>query len=368
MPVRLLFIAVLISSAAIAAAQTRTTLDIYVVDVEGGNAVLYVTPSGESVLIDAGNGGAGAVRDAERIVAAARDAGLTKIDHLIITHYHGDHIGGLGELAARIPIMEVIDHGPNTQPNATVDAFLQGPYRELYTKTKHTVVRPGDKLSVGGLDWRVVMSAGEPIKMPLQGRAAANPSCANYRPPNLEQTENDQSVASVITFGRFRTIHPGDLTEDRLFELMCPNNLLGTVDLMISARHGNLNTGLFVHPLQPRAIIVNNGTRKGGLPETMKVYFSSPGVEDVWQIHFSQLSGQEYTVPGMFIANTYDQPPAALPTAPLLDPPQGQEAPPAPAHNGVAHYFKVSARPDGTFTVTNTRNGFGKTYGPAPSN
>src|SRR3989454_5507818 len=145
---RMFYVLVLILSAAAALAQTRTartTLDIYVVDVEGGNAVLFVTPSGESALIDSGNGGAGAVRDAERILTAAKDAGLTKIDHLITTHYHGDHIGGLAELAARIPIMEFIDHGPNTQPNATTDAFLQGGYPDLYTKTKHTVVKTGDK-------------------------------------------------------------------------------------------------------------------------------------------------------------------------------------------------------------------------------
>src|SRR5262244_2965308 len=111
--------------------QARKTMDIYVVDVEGGNAVLFVTPSGESMLIDSGNGGAGAVRDADRIVAAAKDAGVASIDHLITTHYHGDHIGGLGELAARISLKEFIDHGPNTQPNAATDAFLQGTYREL---------------------------------------------------------------------------------------------------------------------------------------------------------------------------------------------------------------------------------------------
>src|SRR5215510_13725478 len=122
----------LLFCATIATAQTRKTLDIYVVDVEGGNAVLFVTPSGESMLIDSGNGGAGAVRDAERIVAAAKDAGVTAIDHLITTHFHGDHIGGLAELTKRISIKEFIDHGPNTQPNPAVDAFLQGEYRELY--------------------------------------------------------------------------------------------------------------------------------------------------------------------------------------------------------------------------------------------
>src|ERR1700686_5533079 len=129
----ILSLLVVVFSALVAVGQTRTanTLNIYVVDVEGGNAVLFVTPSGESVLIDSGNGGAAAVRDAERILAAAKDAGLMQIDHLITTHYHGDHIGGLAELAARIPIREFIDHGPNAQPNPNVDAFLQGGYREL---------------------------------------------------------------------------------------------------------------------------------------------------------------------------------------------------------------------------------------------
>src|SRR5437867_10247790 len=106
---RVLFPMLLFLCAAVAVAQTRKTLDIYVVDVEGGNAVLFVTPSGESMLVDSGNGGAGAVLDAERIVAAAKDAGVTAIDHLITTHYHGDHIGGLAELAARISIKELID-------------------------------------------------------------------------------------------------------------------------------------------------------------------------------------------------------------------------------------------------------------------
>ena len=366
MRARMFFLSTLILSATLALAQNRTskTLDIYVVDVEGGNAVLFVSPSGESVLIDSGNGGAGAVRDAERIVAAARDAGITQIDHLITTHYHGDHFGGLGELAARMPIMEFIDHGPNIQPNANTDTFLQGPYRELYGKTKHTVAKPGDKIPIRDLDWRVATSAGEVIKTPLQGGARANPACAGYTPADIARTEDDQSVGSFITFGKFRTIHLGDLTLNRQFDLMCPNNRLGTVDLLIAARHGNVNAEFLAHALQPRAVITNNGTRKGGQPDAMKIFYSSPGLEDVWQIHFSQLSGQEYAAPGIFIANLYDQPPAAVPVTPFAAPPQGQQAPPPPEHNGTAYYLKVSAQQDGTFTVTNARNGFSKSYRP----
>ncbi|HYR90024.1 MAG TPA: MBL fold metallo-hydrolase [Terriglobia bacterium] len=348
------------------AAQTRTartTLDIYVVDVEGGNAVLFVTPSGESALIDSGNAGAGAVRDAERIVAAAKDAGLTKIDHLITTHYHGDHIGGLAELATRIPIMEFVDHGPNTQPNATTDAFLQGGYRELYTKTKHTVAKPGDKIPVAGLDWRVATSATQVLQTPLQGKATPNRYCANFTPQaGVNLTEDDQSLGSVITFGKFRTMHLGDLTLNRQFDLMCPNNRIGTVDLLLAARHGNVNAEFLVNAVNPKVIVTNNGTRKGAQPDAMKIFFSAPRVEDVWQIHFSQLGGQEYTVPGMFIANLFDQPLENMPVTPFTPPPQGTQAPPAPEHNGRAYYLKISAQQDGGFTVTNTRNGFSKTY------
>ena len=354
--------------ATLSIAQTRKTLDIYVVDVEGGNAVLFVTPSGESMLVDSGNGGAAAVRDAERIVVAAKDAGVTAVDHLITTHYHGDHIGGLAELAARIPIKEFIDHGPNTQPNPAIDPFLQGGYRELYTKTKHTVAKPGDKIPIAGVDWRIVTSAMQVIKTPLQGKAIPNPYCANFTPQQgVNLTEDDQSLGSFITFGKFRTIHLGDLTLNRQFELMCPMNRLGTVDLLIAARHGNVNAEFLAHALRPRVIVTNNGTRKGAQPDAMKVFFTSPRVEDVWQIHFSQLSGQEYTVPGMFIANSIDQQQQAIPVAPLPPPPQGPQAPPPPEHNGKAYYIKISAQPDGVFTITNMRNGFSKTYGSKPA-
>ncbi len=366
MRARVLLVLALMLYAAMAVAQNRrTTLDIYVVDVEGGTGVLFVTPSGESMLIDSGNTGNGAVRDAERIVAAAKDAGLTKIDHLITTHFHGDHVGGLSELAKRIPIMEFIDHGPNTQPNAATDAFLNGEYRDLYTKTKHTVAKPGDKINVAGLDWRIVSSAAQVIKTPIQGRATANPLCAAYTPATgIQLTEDDQSVGSVIQFGRFRTMLLGDLTLNRQFDLMCPQNRIGTLDLLLAGRHGNVNGEFLVHPLRPRAVVTNNGTRKGGQPEAMKIFHSSPGVEDVWQIHFSQLAGQEYAVPGMFIANLYDQQPEAVAVAPFVAPPQGQEAPPAPQHNGNAFWFKIQAQQDGTFTITNARNGFTKTYRP----
>src|SRR6266446_4254862 len=340
------------------------TLDIYVVDVEGGNATLFVSPSGESVLIDSGNTGAAAVRDAERILAAAKDARLAQIDNLITTHWHGDHYGGMAELASRIPIRNFIDHGPNVQPAAATDEFLQKTYPSLYGKAKHTIAKPGDRIPLAGLDWRIVSAAGEAIKTPLPGGGKANPYCASFKPQDADTTENAQSVGSVITFGKFRVAHLGDLTWNKEFNLMCPTNRIGTVDLWVVSHHGLpiSNSEVLVHAIQPRVAILNNGTRKGGQPEAMKVLFSSPGLEDLWQLHFSLLSGQEYTVPGMFIANTVDDQPAAMPIAATAAPQPGPGAAPAPVHNGAAHWIKVSAQQDGSFSVTNGRNGFSKTY------
>ena len=345
-------------------AQARTTLDIYTVDVEGGNATLFVAPSGQSLLIDTGNFGPEAsVRDAERIMAAAKDAGLTQIDHLITTHWHGDHFGGMAELAKRIPIREFIDHGPNVQPAPAADGFLKDVYPKLYANAKHTVAKVGDKIAVAGLDVTVVTSAGETLKTALPGAGAPNPYCANFK-PGENNAEDPMSVGTYITFGKFRTMHLGDVTKNKEFELMCPVNRIGALDAFLGLHHA-VNTSsseVIIHALHPRVIIVNNGTRKGAQPDVMKVLFSSPGLEDLWQFHFSQLSGQEYTVPGMFIANLLDQPSAAMPVAPITAPTPGPNTPPPPAHNGPAYWIKLSAKPDGSFTVTNARNGFTKTY------
>src|SRR5260370_31706552 len=284
----ILFLLAIVCPASVAGAQSRTAnaFDIYVIGVEGGNAVLFGAASGESVLVDTGNGGDGAVRDAARIMAAVRDAGVQSIDHLIITHYHGDHIGGLSELATHIPIKEFIDHGANTQPGANIDPVLQR-YAELYAKAKHTLAKPGDKIQVSGLDWRIVAARVEVLKTPLAGAGRPNPYCASFKAADVAKTEDDQSVGSFVTFGRFRTIILGDLTLNRQFDLMCPNNRLGSVDLDILARHGNVNSDLLLYPLHPRAAIMNNGTRKRGPPEAMKEFSGPPGLADLWQSDIS---------------------------------------------------------------------------------
>src|SRR6476620_7896522 len=127
----ILLVLVVSISCAFGQSPAAKPLTIYVVDVEGGNATLFVTPAGESVLIDSGNTPPGASRDADRIMAVVRDAGLKQIDHLITTHYHGDHVGGLPELTKRITVREFIDHGANVQPAANIDPILQQ-YAEIY--------------------------------------------------------------------------------------------------------------------------------------------------------------------------------------------------------------------------------------------
>jgi competence protein ComEC len=353
--------------AASGTAQTRrTTLDIYVVDVEGGNATLFVSPSGESLLMDTGNGGAAAVRDADRIMAAIKDSGITQIDHLITTHWHGDHFGAMAELAGRIPIRHFIDHGPSVQSQPASDVFLKDTYPALYGKAKRTIAKPGDRVPIAGLDWRIVTAAGQAIRTALPGAGRPNAYCAAYQPQDPDPTENAQSVGSVVTFGKFRTAHLGDLTWNKEFDLMCPANRIGAVDLFFVSHHGQpvSNAEVLVHAIQSRVAIMNNGTRKGGQPPAMQILHSAPGLEDLWQVHFSLLSGQEYTVPGMFIANTIDQQADTMPVAAMAAPQPGAGAPPAPAHHGAAYWIKVSARQDGGFSVTNARNGFTKTYGP----
>ncbi len=393
------------------------TLDIYVSDVEGGKATLVVSPTGETVLIDSGNPGP---RDQERIAAVLAAAGVKSLDYLVSTHYHVDHIGGMTELAKTVPIKTFVDHGPTVEPKEQVNGF-QAAYAELYGKAKHLVVKPGDKLPVGGIDWRIVTAGGKALKTPLPGGGKPNPYCADFKPrENLRDPENGQSVGSVVSFGKFKTIDLGDLLWDNEFELMCPNNPIGKVDVYLVSHHGIDASGstTLVHGLEPRVAVMQNGTRKGGTLQTTTTLNSSPNLEDIWQLHWSYNVGVEGNPAGLFIANV-DEPaviasiltapprgggpgPGAAPapaggsappaaaapgTAPPAAAPPAASAPPAgapgaapagdaaaggrqgggrgggtPPHTGPANWIKISAKADGSFTVTNSRNGFSRTY------
>jgi hypothetical protein len=316
----------------------------------------------------------------------AQTAGVKQIDYLIITHYHSDHIGGLPELAKRIPIKHFIDHGETGEHTPAIESALKL-YADLYTSANHMVAKPGDKIPVGGLNVEVVTSATKVLKTPIAGAPGAgkpNPECATFKPRDESHVDPDNmySLGTVISYGKFRTINLGDFTYNAEQNLMCPNNPIGTVDLYLTSHHGIDQSGspALVHALHPRVAVMHNSTRKGGAIQTMQVLHTSPGLEDIWQLHWAYAAGMELNSPGLFIANIED--PQTLANV-LLNPPPtfGQPgaggraagAPPAggpPAgggrgrggHTGPAFYIKASAEADGSFTVTNTRNDFSKTY------
>ena len=434
---------VVLATAVLAAQQKPKPLEIWVVDVEGGKAALYVSPTGQTAMIDTGFPGA---RDLDRIMDAIADAGIKQIDYLVSTHYHVDHIGNVVELAKRIPIGTFVDHGPTlegpnvpqvapgpdgipvTKPREQIEGF-QAAYAELYGKAKHLAVKPGDRVPITGLDWRIVTSAGQVLKTPpLPGGGKPNPYCTGFTPmagaAGLNDPDDAQSVGSVIILGQFRALDFGDMWRTKELELMCPNNPIGTIDLYFASSHGAIASGSlpFVHAIQPRVALMQNGTRKGGAPEPMQTILSSPGFEDLWQMHWSYNALLEQNSPALYIANVEDAStiagvltapprgagpgrggaapapptgaPAAAPStvagappaagAPAQTPTPGANAQAPPTAGGPpagptpgggrgrgnatghspAYWLKVAAYPDGTFTLTNPRNGFSKTYAP----
>ncbi|MCC7009004.1 MAG: MBL fold metallo-hydrolase [Acidobacteria bacterium] len=355
--------AALVFGGSLQAQRREAPLEIYVADTEGGKSALFVTPSGETVLIDSGNPGP---RDGSRILAMLQEAGVRQIDHLISTHYHVDHVGGLADLAAKIPVKHYVDHGPNVEPREQVANFSQT-YAALSGAARRTVVKPGDRLPVADLDWRIVTAAGRAITAPLAGGGQANPACADFVKKNATPDENDQSVGSVVAFGQFRALDLGDLVWDREHDLVCPRNLIGPVDLYMVTHHGLDISGApaLVHAVRPRVAVMQNGTRKGGAVATFQTLRSSPGFEDIWQLHWSYHALIEHNAPGVFIANVDDARVIGGVIAPPADAPAsgaGRATAAASAHVP-AHAIRISAYRDGTFTVTNTRNGFSKTYG-----
>ena len=339
-----------------------------------------MSPSGESLLVDTGNPGG---RDTDRIQAAMADAGVTKIDHLVITHYHVDHVGGLQELVKRVPVKHFYDHGPTIETAREQVPGFQAAYAEIYNKAMHTVVRPGDKVPFAGVDWQIVAAAGNVIRTNLPGALGAgkpNPYCADFKPkPDRPGDENGQSTSSVMAFGKFRTVDFGDLLWNVEGELMCPTNHIGTVDVYLTTHHGLdlSNSKVAVYALQPRVAIMNNGTRKGGEVDVFETLESSPRLEDLWQLHWSYNGMLEHNAPGRFIANVEDaaavagliaNPPA--PAGSVAPSPAGRGGPGALGRSNAAaahtpaYWIKVSAQQDGTFTVINGRNGFSKIYRP----
>ena len=313
------------------------TLRVYFVDVEGGQATLFVTPEGESLLIDTGWPGNNG-RDADRIVAAAKDAGLSKIDYVLITHYHDDHVGGAPQLAAKIPIGTFVDHGENRELDGN-SPRLYGAYKALIDsgKYKHIVAKPGDKLPVKGIDVQVITADGAVLDKPLPGAGQANPACKDFNSP-ADKTENPRSLGTLTTFGKLKILDLGDLTADKEKELMCPVNRVGHADIYIASHHGFNQSGsaALVHAIAPRVAIVDNGEKKGGSSSALDIIKSSPGLEAMWQLHFSAEAGTAHNTEPRFIAN--------------------------PAGTDIGDFLELNAQSDGAFAIYNPRTKFATAY------
>jgi competence protein ComEC len=295
----LVLIAAGVASSALIGEPLGPTLDIYTVDVEGGQSTLLVSPSGYSMLIDAGYPGS---RDPDRIMAAVRHAHLSRIDDLVITHFHEDHAGGTAELARRIPIDTFIDSGPPVHRDAKVArAFTL--YESARHGRRHLMVAAGDVLSRDNLEIDVVSGGGVTRSTPLVGGGQPNPACATYRHRPAVSSENPRSVGVVVRFGAFRFFDPADLEWNALGALVCPTNLIGEVDAYLVAHHAldDSNIPALLAALRPRVAIANNGEHKGG-GASLAALQRTAGLEGGWQLHRSLRPGAE-NVPEAFIAN-----------------------------------------------------------------
>jgi beta-lactamase superfamily II metal-dependent hydrolase len=340
-----------------------TALQMVAIDVEGGGGTLFVTPEGKSLLIDTGNPEqsrlTGDNPSSARIVAAAHELGVKKIDYLIITHYHSDHIGGFEGLLARIPIGTVIDHGPNREttasPNPTapqIDMNNPPPGSSAYGyqhyikliedhHLHHIVAKPGQVFHIGSLTDTIVMADAQPIAKPLKGAGEDNPSCAGMEGmASNGGEENARSTSSVLSYGKARIAAFGDLTWDREKDLFCPVDRVGKVDVLLASHHGTALSGspAAVNALAPVVAIVGNSARKGAAADRMKTLKASPRIQDVWQLHTTTVA-PDINVGADMIAN------------------EGTDQSKDKAYN-----LRLRIEKSGKVTVINERNGYNKTY------
>ena len=326
-------------------ASASRSFDIFFIDVEGGQATLMVTPAGESMLIDAGYGPRGtraglpavpAGRDAGRILEATREAGIDRIDYLLVTHFHPDHVGGVPEVAANIPIGTFIDYGmPLGSARMTAGGFRN--YEPVRRTGRHIVARVGDRLPLKGIEVDIVSADGALLSKSI-GDGETNSACVDLEDHPEDGTENYRSVGAMFRYGAFRFLDLGDLSGNTLTGLACPINLLGRVSVYLIAHHGDYDSNVpaLYAALRPRVAIMNNGVTRGGSPDAFRTLHAQTAIEDVWQLHLSQNEGEE-NFPEHLIANIDDG-------------------------TMTSYSIRLTAFEDGSFRIVNARNGFSRTY------
>ena len=308
-------------------------------------APLVINTGGKLVVIDTGLGpvmkdkskGANGLF-ADNMAAAGFDP--KAVDMVVISHFHTDHVGGLPQLAAKIPINAFIDHGDNRESTDAETVKGWNAYEKLLAskKYKRITLKPGDPLPVKGLNGVIVSADGVLIDHSLPGGGADNPSCKEAQNYPADQTENARSLGSVFTFGKLRILDLGDLTSDKEIGLVCPKNKLGKIDIYIVSHHGWNQSGspAMLNAIAPRVAIMDNGAKKGGTPSTWDIIEKSPNLENLWQLHYSDEGGAAHNVSAEFIANV-----------------EGPDT---------GKYLKLTAWPDGKFEVFNSRTQQTKQY------
>lgn len=279
-------------------------LDLYWIDVEGGAATLIVTPAGETVLIDTGNPGR---RDPDRIVKVVTDvAGMKQIDHLIITHYHGDHYGGALTLVDQLPVRNLYDNGQfEGMPDNPGKAYF-----ELKVSQRH-VVKPGMLLPLKPAGespslWFNFLGGQKTFIDPPATAADNVEICSASREKDRDGSDNANSVVMLVRFGDWRFYDAGDLTWNQEARLVCPKNLIGTVDVYQVTHHGldSSNNPLVLRSLEPHVAIMNNGSTKGCLPEVFGTLKDTKSLEAVYQLHKNlRPDGATSNVADEYIAN-----------------------------------------------------------------
>jgi beta-lactamase superfamily II metal-dependent hydrolase len=327
----------MLSDPVIGLTQGPATLDIYWIDVEGGAATLVVTPQRDAVLMDTGWPRADA-RDAGRIQAAMRDAQITEIDYLLVSHFHSDHVGGLAALAERVPIGQIVDHGDSVERDREQGQALWEAYLTVAEARRRTV-EPGDKLPLRRIEFSFVASHSAFID--ALERRPPNRLCETAVAGPIDQGENGKSLGYLLSLGGFQFANLGDLSPNHEYDLACPENRLGVIDLYQVPHHGGGGAARpeLTWALQPTVAVINNGPRKGGAPESYAVVRDTPGIQDIWQLHQPRGSEAVDNTDPRLIANLTEE------------------------EDCLGHWIKATVSPDGrSWTMTNGRNGYSRNY------